>query len=513
MKMLRTYFRKNRFMEDLFCVLALIVLVPLFYLCLTKIGINPAPAVEYITVNDMPWQKNVIKLILARVVIVVIGLLYDNFLSRIPDWVLLTITCVIITTIAISWIVLTKTSPEADQIAAYIYATNYLDGDRSMLAKGGYMSLNSQNLGLMYVWMILIRLFGEEPYFQFKLIAAALLPAMIISGYHITGYLSDNNRKAQFFYLLFMLTNFPIYGYTPFLYGDLISTILIVCSVWCFMCLLKKPRVYKAIILFLLCGLAVFMRMNAVIMLVAFLVVLLGLFLRSIIQKKHQGHNFFFLAITTIAIICSIIASKVAINTLFDIPEDAPATPALAYIYMGNYDWEHPGWWNGTHVEIFSANNYDVKATNKAAVKELQKVAKHCMDDHEFFADYYGYKLTAQWETPMYQCLPMSRLYHNDSFKFVSDIYTRQGVGLLIEKYMKLYQLLLYFSLLVIIIIRLFRKQADLIWYTSFIGFYGGFLFSMIWEAKARYVFPYFVYAIPYMACLCGSLFRSYKSK
>ncbi|WP_155828111.1 hypothetical protein [Butyrivibrio sp. VCB2006] len=513
MKLLRTYFSKDRFMEDLFCILALIMLVPLFYLCLTKIGTNPDPSIEYITISDTPWQKNLLKLALALGVIIVIGLFYDSFLYRIPDRILLTISCVIVTVIAITWVVLTKTSPEADQQAAYIYATMYLEGDRSMLAQGGYMSLNSQNLGLMYVWMILIRLFGEEPYLQFKIIVAAMLPALVISGYHITGFLSEHSRKAQFFYLLFMVTNFPIYGYTPFLYGDLISTILIMCSLWCFMSLLHKPRVYKALLLFLLCALAVFMRMNAVIMLVAYLVVIVGLFIRSILKKKNHKHTYLSFILATIAIICSILASKIAINKLFDIPEDAPATPALAYIYMGNYDWDYPGWWNGSHVQIFSSNNYDVKATNKAAVKELQEVFEHCKEDPEFFKSFYGYKLIAQWETPMYQCLPMSRLYNKGSFSWVSDIYNRQGIGLLIEKYMKLYQLLLYFSLLVLILIRLFKKQFDLIWYTPLIGVFGGFLFSLIWEAKGRYVFPYFVYAIPYMACVCGSIFRYQKNR
>lgn len=513
MKLLRTYFNKNRFMEDIFCILALIMLIPLFYLCLTKIGTNPDPNIEYITISDIPWKNSVIKLLIGLGVISVIGLLYDSLLCHIPDWILLVVASVIMTTIAIIWIILTKTSPEADQIAAYIYATSYLDGDCSMLAQGGYMSLNSQNLGLMYVWMILIRLFGEEPYLQFKIIVAAMLPALVISGYHVTGYLSKGSRKAQFFYLLLLLTNFPIYGYTPFLYGDLISTILIMCSLWSFISLLTSPRVYKAILLFLFCTLAVFMRMNAVIMLVAYLVVIVGLFLRSILKKRNHRFGYLSLAMATIAIICAIIASKLAINKLFDIPEDAPATPALAYIYMGNYNWDYPGWWNGSHVQIFSSNNYDVKETNKAAVKELQKVIEHCKEDPEFFKSFYGYKLVAQWETPMYQCLPMSRLYNRNSFSWVSDIYNRQGIGLLTEKYMKLYQLLLYFSLLIIVLTRLFKKQFDLIWYTPFIGIFGGFLFSLIWEAKGRYVFPYFVYAIPYMACVCGSLLKLSLSK
>ena len=37
---------------------------------------------------------------------------------------------------------------------------------------------------------------------------------------------------------------------------------------------------------------------------------------------------------------------------------------------------------------------------------------------------------------------------------------------------------------------------------------FGGFLFSMLWEAKARYILPYLIYGLPLAAIGLKSFFR-----
>ena len=37
-------------------------------------------------------------------------------------------------------------------------------------------------------------------------------------------------------------------------------------------------------------------------------------------------------------------------------------------------------------------------------------------------------------------------------------------------------------------------------WYLLLIAVFGGFLFSLMWEAKTRYILPYLFMQIPYMA-------------
>lgn len=73
------------------------------------------------------------------------------------------------------------------------------------------------------------------------------------------------------------------------------------------------------------------------------------------------------------------------------------------------------------------------------------------------------------------------------------------------ERYMKVYQLLLYGGIFILLLTRI-RKPTDITWYLLLIAAFGGFLFSLIWEAKTRYVFPYFLMLIPYLAMFLGEI-------
>ena len=262
---------------------------------------------------------------------------------------------------------------------------------------------------------------------------------------------------------------------------------------------------YKPLLLCFLCGLAIFLRLNSIIMLIAFFIVLAGKLIRYVIAKDNIQGNITTLLLTGLSILTGFFLSKAVISFSFEIPEDAPSIPALTYLVMGSQDWTHPGWWNGNGLGLFEKYQYDVDSTNDAAINEIRLTLQRYVDDPKFCLDYYKSKLSTQWEAPMYHSLAMTSAYQTNNL-FVYKLYTRQGIGLIIEKYMKIYQLLLYTSLICIVLIRLFNKQADLTWYTLLIGIYGGFLFSIIWEAKTRYIFPYFVLSIPYLAYAAGKL-------
>ena len=84
--------------------------------------------------------------------------------------------------------------------------------------------------------------------------------------------------------------------------------------------------------------------------------------------------------------------------------------------------------------------------------------------------DFYSRKLGAQWEAPMYQCYVMN-----------------------------IYQILLYGGVFVYLLAGR-KKEQQIEHYVLLIGVFGGFLFSAMWEAKARYVFPYLMMMISYAA-------------
>ena len=44
------------------------------------------------------------------------------------------------------------------------------------------------------------------------------------------------------------------------------------------------------------------------------------------------------------------------------------------------------------------------------------------------------------------------------------------------------------------------KRWSNIENYLLLIGVFGGFLFTLIWEAKTRYAFPYYILMIPYAA-------------
>lgn len=64
---------------------------------------------------------------------------------------------------------------------------------------------------------------------------------------------------------------------------------------------------------------------------------------------------------------------------------------------------------------------------------------------------------------------------------------------------MKIYQLVVYGSIL-FLLIRKRKRWEHIEKYVLLIAVFGGFLFSLMWEAKTRYVFPYLIMELPYIA-------------
>ena len=63
---------------------------------------------------------------------------------------------------------------------------------------------------------------------------------------------------------------------------------------------------------------------------------------------------------------------------------------------------------------------------------------------------------------------------------------------------MKIFQVFIYIFTFVFSVVIYRRKQE--VYALIPIAFVGGTLFHMIWEAKSRYVFPYFVFLLPLAA-------------
>ena len=79
------------------------------------------------------------------------------------------------------------------------------------------------------------------------------------------------------------------------------------------------------------------------------------------------------------------------------------------------------------------------------------------------------------------------------------SIYGGPKMDVLLQGFMKVYQLFMYGSIFFLLLAdRKGMKNADK--YVLLIAVFGGFIFSMLWESKPRYVMPYFLMLVPMYA-------------
>ena len=111
-----------------------------------------------------------------------------------------------------------------------------------------------------------------------------------------------------------------------------------------------------------------------------------------------------------------------------------------------------------------------------------------------------GYKILSQWNEPLYQAAYYN-LDHDEVHmeKLVSSVDRIMafhfGEFLFLEDKI---QLIIYFGMLLYFMFSLFMGETDdLTHHILAVTIIGGFLFSIIWEAKARYILPYYMLMFP----------------
>ncbi|MCM1056458.1 MAG: hypothetical protein NC517_02480 [Firmicutes bacterium] len=426
-----------------------------------------------------------------------LGVLYDKVLYKCNRNVLLGIACILVLAIGIYWVSVCGAAPCADQKMICYYANALNDGDFSGIWKGCYLARYSHLLGITTLLRGFFMIFGRENYMAFQYFNALMLPLIVFSGCQILRRISGNNEKTagrvETYYLFLTVTCFPMYAYTSFVYGEISSTAMTLLAAWLLLSCLEKPTVAKAAGLALASGAAVQFRRNTLIVLIAFGIVILIRLICSFDRK---------LLIAGGSILAGVLVLQFAVRlpylSVWD--KEARSIPAILWIAMGMHDTEGgPGWWDGYNYIIFAESGDDVKAATETAYADIRNSLKKFKDDPEYCRYFWKTKINIQWQVPMYQCIAMTNNIEREQSRLVQMIYREETLGKIIKNYMKAFQLFMYGCILFWLLKNL-KKEIPIEKYVLLIAVFGSFLFSIIWEAKTRYVFPCLILMIPYFA-------------
>lgn len=172
-----------------------------------------------------------------------------------------------------------------------------------------------------------------------------------------------------------------------------------------------------------------------------------------------------------------------------------------AHIAMGLQDSEDaPGWYNTYNESVFAECGYDKKETARAAKQSLSEMLRYYADNPGEGWSFIHRKLASEWNNPTFEGFHMqnARLTAEELSPIVKSAINDGGkLNILLTFFLDVYESVILFGILLYLA---GAKDADIRQLFFVMLLIGAFVFFAVWEAKGRYVAPFYLMAIPYAA-------------
>ena len=394
--------------------------------------------------------------------------------------------------LSILWILGSGTEVQADQWKICDAAVQINNGNYEGFDKGNYLAECPHQLGIITLLRLIFAVFGEWNYLPFQILSAISVGVTIYYTYKLASVMTGI-KSVELIATILTFICVPLYFYTPFVYGEVPSIALSVVAMYLFtkLCDSFSKKGVTALVIVVACMLLI--RKNTVIILIAMLGILCVRFL-----IKHDRKYLIIIA----GIVVGMLLKSAVIGGLYNshIPEDSYEIPSILYIAMGTNDYgNYAGWFDGMHHAIFEANGFDPVPASAEGKQVIADFVKTCVNDHVYGIKFFFRKIGGQWIAPMYQSLVMNNNITGEQSSFARFIYYDKNAWRVLDGVMNIYQLIIYIAI-TFALAHSWKSQKKLSFYTGMIAVFGGFVFSIIWETKTRYVFPYLFLMVPYAA-------------
>ncbi len=393
--------------------------------------------------------------------------------------------------LAVLWVLAAKSEPRADQLSMLQAAAEVNSGDYSTFAPGGYMYMYPHQLSYLLYTQLLLKLFGSGNYMAFKLLNCVYLTGMWYILYEIARILFADERSVKVFILLCFGALVPVL-YCGFIYSEFIYMLFSLLSILYLLKFIsgRKPGHFALCCLFI--ALAVLARNTALILAVASAVVLALEALKGRALKN-------ILCVFIILALCFTVtpALKSGYGRLTG-RELADGRPMSVWFAIGLYDGElAAGWYDDFSIDIYNNTGWNTYLTDIEAKKMIRAALSGFYHDPAYAVDFLYRKFATQWNEPTYAAFYVNYSAAAAQDQFISGFFTGTANRVL-NFHLNAYHLAVCAGTFIYCLLN--RKKTDTCRLLIPLFIFGGFLFSMIWEAKSRYVLLYVILMLPYAA-------------
>lgn len=396
--------------------------------------------------------------------------------------------------ISIWWILSADRPPVGDQAFVYGGASYFLSGDYGFLHKGAYMGMHPHQLVLTALCELLFVFAGPSNYFAIEVWCVAMAVGTVYVGYRLVLELTDHMAVAVGYDLL-MMGCLPLIFYTSWCYGDIPSIFCSLTAAWMLIAYSKHGKIKHLLFLVAAVTLALMFRKHSLILLVALCIAAV------LYALKHQDMKIVLAAFMAVVLFE---ASYQGIFKMYEIRsgvEHEEGIPFNCWIAMGLQEtWgTYYGWYNDFPKSLYLQMEFDEEQTKMAAAQEIQDRLEIFQNDPDYAGLFFKEKILSQWNEPLYQALFFNSLQaYGQRADETSLAYKIGGVhyGKML-KLSNLWQFIVFFGMLCYLIFAV-KKDSNILQHVLVVTMIGGFFFSLLYEAKARYIFPYYVMMFPF---------------
>lgn len=177
--------------------------------------------------------------------------------------------------------------------------------------------------------------------------------------------------------------------------------------------------------------------------------------------------------------------------------------PSILWVAMATQEGEdgkEAGWYNGLAWDLFvDEAGRDQEVATEMAKAVIAESMERFKGDPAYMLDFYKRKIVSQWSEPTYACQVETNHRWSERSAFMDRLY-KGDLWKPFVRVMDVYQSLIYWGAL-LFLLWMIRKKIPVEKLGLIIVAIGGFIFYIFWEAKSRYVFPYFMMMLPCACC------------
>ena len=397
--------------------------------------------------------------------------------------------------IGMVWVFSSQVAPSYDSAYVSESALAFAQGDFSSLA-GSYLREYPYQLGYIQLIELILRgviRFGGVPETFLSLEAAnvCFLALAYVGLLGIASLLFEDGRVRDLTFLLLLFCAQPVLS-CVFTYGIVAGVCFAVWAIFFQALWFKRNRIAYGLLSALCIGLAVLIKSNNLIVLIAMAIV-------AALRLLKRGQFLKDAAVILAMCLCAFSFSP-AVKALYEKRSGftmEPGMPYISWIAMGlSESARAPGWYSNVTSNVkFQELDSDPEAMADFSKEVIRERLTYFRENPQYTRDFFYRKYVSQFNETTYQSIWNNLVRHQYEEKGAFAAWVCGDANPGVRRYMDAFAQLVFVGLLAALVMMVRRKD-----YTALVlplTVLGGMLFHLLAEGKSQYILPYFMLMIP----------------